>query len=109
MATTPETTDSNREVRHRARRVAGLLAVMLVLNLYDLRRTLQAIEAAGLYEYNPLVNWLVKWLGSPGVVLHKVGFLALGVGLFWACRESRVCPWACAACNMVYAVVACAW
>jgi len=95
------------ESDHNRRRVLLLVAVLVVLNLFDLACTLAAARAGSIYELNPLVE---QHLGSAtALTLFKLSLLAVGATVlvaFWRYRLTQIASWWAALC---YTVVTLRW
>jgi hypothetical protein len=61
----------------RSQRVAAVLAVALVLSLFDLAVTMQQMSTTGMFEGNPLVRFVVNITGSvaPLIALKALSLL----------------------------------
>ena len=89
------------------RRVLLLVAVLVVLNLFDLACTLAAAQAGSIYELNPLVE---QHLASPAALtIFKLSLLGVGCAVlvaFWRYRLTQLASWWAALC---YTVITLRW
>jgi hypothetical protein len=67
-----------------------LLAAVTLLGLGDLYATLLHLGSVGMAELNPIAAYLISAGSVPGLVLFKLGCMALTVGLIWKLRHHLV-------------------
>jgi hypothetical protein len=72
--------------RHRARRVAELIAILWILGIADLVFTLWAHFFTQFHELNPLANLLLRNNLIPSLILFKLVVTAIGAQIFWRLR-----------------------
>jgi hypothetical protein len=81
----------------RARRVAVVLGVVIVLSAVDLVATVHAMHTTGMSEGNPIAAWVARTTGSAAaLVLLKLVTVGLGVGVLFGLRarvQAEVASW----------------
>lgn len=92
----------------RSHRVLCLIAVVWVLNGFDLALTLLAHRQHLLYEVNPLAQYLLKH-GEASLALFKFGLLSVGTYALAKYRRERIAELGCLMVMGVYAMVALHW
>lgn len=75
------------EHQGRSRRVLLLLTAVTLLGLGDLHATLLHLGSVGMAEVNPIAAYLMEAGSVPGLVLFKLGGIAVSVGLIWGVRH----------------------
>jgi hypothetical protein len=74
----------------RPARIGALLAVITALSAVDLYMTLDQMMGHGMFEGNPIVEWLVQTTNSAAAVaLFKMVTVMVGVGLLYRARRHR--------------------
>lgn len=88
---------TERQTRHRSRRVALLIAGIVLLSLGDLLITLTYLRTTGMVEANPIAAWLIRTTGSTAaLVAYKLLTVGVCVGLLHRLRrqvEGEVAAW----------------
>lgn len=80
----------------RARRTTLLLLAMLLMGVSDLLCTLAYMRTSGMVELNPLARWVATEGGAAGLVVFKLGTLAMSAGILFGLRYRPIaerCAW----------------
>ncbi len=91
----------------RVRRVILLLAMLSLINAFDLIFTLEATKVGPFVELNPIAAAFVQTAGA--LVAFKVSMVLLGFGIFFCFRRHFLTELACWGLCGVYAVLAGRW
>lgn len=91
----------------RARRVLLLLALLGIMNVFDLLFTLIAARATDFVELNPIAAGLVESTGA--LVVFKLLMMGVAFGIFFRFRRHGLTEIACWGLCAVYALLAGRW
>lgn len=92
---------------NRARRVAILIFVLIVLNIVDLAFTLVAATFTMFGEDNPIARNVVAF--PTLLVCYKAFLILFSCGIFWKLRMRTITQLACWLCVGVYTILAVFW
>lgn len=71
----------------RVRRVVQALVVLWILSMADLYFTIWAHRYTPFHEANPVARVVLEAGSVTGIVLLKLGLMAMGTGIFWFLRR----------------------
>lgn len=92
----------------RARRVILLVIGIWILNAFDLVLTILSHEQGLLQEGNPIARWILD-LGTPSVVLFKIGLVMIGSYPLLRFRAARITELGTLVILVAYALLAVHW
>lgn len=92
----------------RSRRVIALVIGIWILNAFDLAFTVLSHQQGMLHESNPVAQ-VVLSLGTPSIVLYKVGLVLIGSYPLLRFRTARISEMAALIVLIVYAMLAVRW
>jgi len=92
----------------RARRVILLVIGIWILNAFDLMLTLLSHQQGLLQEGNPVARWILG-LGTPSVVLFKVGLVMIGSYPLLRFRSARITELGTLVILLAYGLLAVHW
>ena len=95
-------------VNARAHRVLLLVCGIWLLNAFDLVLTVTAYKQGFLQEGNPLARYMLQ-LGTPSVVLFKIGLVLIGSYPLLRFRHARITEIGTIVILMAYALLAVHW
>ena len=75
--------------RHRAARLAGLIAGILLLSFADLYMTLVHLKGIGMSEANPLARSVIEYNSASALIAWKVCTVGLAVSILIYARHRR--------------------
>jgi len=92
----------------RSHRVLCLVAGIWLLNGFDLVLTVLAHQQGLLHEENPLARWILA-LGTPSIVLFKIGLVLIGSYPLLRFRQARITELGTLVILVAYAFLAVHW